>query len=150
MLIELIELKAQELLDQIKKIDAVILNKQNEVERWKDRAVNITAPVGTEKIQASGSLQKMADAVCEYVNLEEEDIRQLFQQRRYIISIIEQLSVTEYELLYNIYVLQLDFDDAAEAASRSRSWVNSAHGRALQNVQRILDRQKVNETVQNC
>lgn len=139
-------IKAQDFLDQIKKIDTVILNKQNEVERWKDRAVNITSPVGSEKVQASGSLQKMADAVCEYVKLEEEDIRQLFKQRRYIISVIEQLNVTEYELLYNIYVLQLDFDDAAEAATRSRSWVNSAHGRALQNVQRILDSEKVKET----
>lgn len=142
--------KAQDFLDQIQKIDAIIFNKQNEVERWKAIATSITAPIGSEKVQASGSLQKMADAVCEYVDIEEEDIRQLFKKRRYIISVIEQLTVTEYKLLYNIYVLQLNFDEAAETAEKSRSWVNSTHGRALQNVQRILDRKKVNENVQNC
>lgn len=141
------ELKAQDLLDQIKKIDTMIENKQAEVERWKAIATNTTAPTGTEKIQASGSLQKMADAICEYVDLEEEDIRQLFKQRRYIISVIEKLTLTEYELLYNVYVLQLDFDEAAEAVKRSRSWVNSTHGRALQNVQRILDNEIVKEIV---
>lgn len=140
-------IKAQNFLDQIVKIDTIIENKQSEVERWKERATSITAPTDSERVQNSGSLQKMADAVCEYVKLEEEDIRQLFKERRYIISIIEQLSITEYKLLYNIYVLQLNFDEAAEELEKSRSWVNSQHGRALQNVQRILDSEKVKEIV---
>ena len=140
-------IKAQDFLDQINKIDIMIANKQSEVERWKEKATNMTAPTDSERVQASGSLQKMADAVCEYVTLEEEDIRQLFKERRYIISVIEKLSVAEYELLYNIYVLQLNFDEAADEVEKSRSWVNSTHGRALQNVQRILDSEKVKEIV---
>ena len=93
-------IKAQDFLDQIVKIDTLIEYKQSEVERWKEKATSITAPTDSERVQNSGSLQKMADAVCEYVDLEEEDIRQLFKQRRHIIGTIEQLSVTEYKLLW--------------------------------------------------
>ena len=95
-----------------------------------------------ERVQSTGSKQKMESAIVEYINIEDEikaEIHRLFALEKEIIQRIEALSTTEYDVLHKIYVQGKDFQDVAEDHGKSYSWVISTHGRALANLQRILN-----------
>lgn len=144
--------KAKEFLGQIKKINALIENKTAEVEHWKSVALGIV-PSGVDikvngvvqqmdKVQASGSQQKMADAICKYIDLQAEinaDIDNLIDTRKNIIETIELLETEKYDLLHKVYVQGFTLDEVAAMYGFSYSWATTLHGRALKDVERILD-----------
>lgn len=135
-------MKAKEFLSQLEKLDRLIENKLIEKEQWKSIATGTTAKMGSEKVQSSGSQQKMADAVVKYVELETEIdqcIDRLIDTKKDVIAVIEQLHSTEYDVLHMVYVQHLTFFDVAEKYKMSYSWATTIHGRALKDVQRILD-----------
>lgn len=135
-------MKAKDYLGQIQKIDRLIENKQAEAEHWKEIATSCTAQSDGERVQSSGSKQKMADAVCRYMQAEAEivaAIDQLMDTRKEVIKTIEQLHTTEYDVLHKIYVQYKNFYEVAALLEKSYSWVTSVHGRALANLQKILD-----------
>jgi len=137
--------KAKEYLGQIQKIDRLIENKQAEAEHWKTIATSCTAQIDGERVQSSGRKQKMADAVCRYMQVEEEistAIDQLLDIRKEVIKTIEQLDTAEYDVLHKVYVQYKNFYAVAALMDKSYSWVTSVHGRALINLQRILDKDK--------
>ena len=136
---------AKKYLMQLKKLDAMISNKMIEKEQWKTIALGTTAQMGSERVQTSSSQQKMADAVGKYVDMGKEIdkiIDDLVDTRKDIISVIEQLEVIEYDILHKRYVQYLSFDDIAYDYDRTYTWVTTIHGRALKNVQQILERRK--------
>lgn len=96
-----------------------------------------------EKVQSSGSNQQMADAIDEYVDLENDvyGILDLIQKRDAIIKNIEKLNITEYDVLHKIYIQNMDLNEVAEECDKSYSWVTSTHGRALKNLQKILKKE---------
>lgn len=136
-------MKAQDYLKQLKMIDVRINNQIAEREHWFSIACNTTAQYGGERVQTSGSKQKMADAVMKFVDMGEEinkKIDDLCDKRSEIIATIEQLkSVTEYDLLFMVYVQYKTLQDVADKYDRSYSWATSAHGMALAHLQEILD-----------
>lgn len=134
--------EAQVFLRQLKKLDSMITNKLIEKEQWKALALGTTAQSGGERVQSSGSQQKMADAVNRYIDIEKEIdacVDRLVGTKKDVIHVIEQLEATEYDLLHKVYVQYITLEDVAEIYEKSYSWATSAHGRALVNVQRILD-----------
>ena len=70
-------MKAQDYLKQLKMIDVMIDNKISEREHWFSIACNTTAQYGGERVQTSGSKQKMADAVEKFVDMGEEINRKI-------------------------------------------------------------------------
>ena len=133
---------AKEYLKQIDKLDALIKNKLIEAQQWKDIAYGITAQMGGERVQSSGDQQKMASAIDKYVDIEreiDEHIDRLVDLRNEVISTIEQLEKEEYELLHLVYVQHVSLKDVADQMNHSYSWVTWVHGKALLNVQRIID-----------
>lgn len=145
-------MKAREYLNQLKKLNKMIENKLAEREQWKAIAQNVTPQsnsvringvlYGVEKVQSNGSQSKMADAVERYIDVENEInecIDALIDTRQEIISVIEQLATTEYDILHKLYVQYFTLHEVAEAIGYSYSWVTTAHGRALKQVQNILD-----------
>ena len=133
---------AKEYLLQVKKLDMMISNKLQEVEHWKCIATSTTTSGNGERVQASVSQQKMADAVARYMDIEREinaAIDELVDHRQEIINTIEQLPVTEYDILHKVYIQNIDFYDVADGYNKSYSWATSVHGRALRNLQKILD-----------
>lgn len=145
--------EAREFLEQVRKLDKMIDNKMYEKQHWKDSAVVITASMGGEKVQTSGSKEKMADSVCKYIDLEKEIdqcIDMLVDKRKEVIGVIEQLNANEYDLLHKIYVQYMTFEEAADTNNKSYSWVTSVHGAALNHVQNILDNRKMQKNAKNC
>ncbi len=138
-------MKAQCFLKQLKKLDVMISNKIIEKEQWRTIAMGTTTKMGGERVQTSGSQQRMADAVGKYVDMEKEIDRiidTLVDTRNDVLSVIELLNATEYDIMHKRYVQYMTFDEIAADYDRSTSWATTIHGRALKNVQKILDARK--------
>lgn len=134
--------KAVEFLSQVEKIDCLIKNKRIEIQQWKDAAVNITGNMETERVQATSSQQKMADAVNNYVDLEREiiknDIIRLNEKKKEIISVIEQLPALHYDILHMCYIQGLDLKEIAYKLEKSYSTITTHNTNALAAVEKIL------------
>ena len=138
-------MKAKNYLRQLNKLDKLISNKMAEKARWQEIARGTTSFSSGERVQSSGNQQKMASAVERYVDIEFEIVQSidaLIDKRLEIIGVIEQLNAAEYDLLHKVYVQYMTLYEAAEALNKSYSWVTTIHGRALKNVQRLLDERK--------
>lgn len=141
---------AKGFLRQIRKLDALIKNKIAEREQWKAIALGTSMQLN-ERVQFHGNQQKMAHAVEKYIDIEKEIdqcIDDLIAKKQEVISVIEQLKASEYDILHKVYVQNLTLEEAAYSCDKSYSWSTSIHGRALKNLQNILDERKevTNET----
>lgn len=140
---------AKKFLQRVKKLDCMIKNKREERRHWYEIATNITAGAAPEtgvRVQSSGSQQRMADAVDRGIDIGAEiecAIRRLYDERQKIISVIEQLNVDEYDVLYQIYVKNRSHQEVADMKGMSHSWVTTIKGIALKNVQKIIDCEKL-------
>ena len=135
---------AKKYLMQIEKINAMIENKKTEKQQWGDMATGITVKMN-EKVQSSSSQQKMADAVVNALSVQyeiDECILNLKNKKQEIIGVIEQLDVAEYDLLHKVYVQLYTLKEVQWMKKKSYSSITSLHGRALNNVQEILERMK--------
>lgn len=151
-------MNAKEFLKQLQKLDKMIENKSIEKEQWKSIALGITSSSKTiiikgvqhamDKVQAQGEQQKMADAVARYVDIEAEIvicIDKLIDAKKDVISVIEMLPAAEYDILHKVYVQNFTLDEYAASCDNSYSWATTIHGRALKEVQRILDERQFGE-----
>lgn len=138
-------LDAKHYLQQVEMLDAKISNKLIEQQQWRDVALGITANIGGERVQASSSQQKMADAIVKCVDIETEIdklIDELIDTKKKVIETIEKLySPTEYRILHMRYIQHIGLTEIAEMLDKEYTWVTTTHGRALKSVQNILDRQ---------
>ena len=157
--------EAQLYLEQISKLDATIQNKLVEKTQWMDIALGVTSGgestlvyVNGEngksgkyelqnmgRVQSSGGQQKMASAIDRCLDIEREInvlIDRLVDTRLEIIQTIEQLNAAEYDVLHKRYIQGMTPDEIAVKKGKSKSWVDTKHGRALQSVQKILDARK--------
>lgn len=130
-------------LSQVKKLDLQISNKLIEIQQWKDITLGITANMDGERVQSSGAKDKMASAIEKCVDMESEIdslIDRLIDVKKEVIQTIEQLdSPTEYDILHKRYIQFMGLQDIADSYHRDYTTITTAHGRALKNVQAILD-----------
>ena len=140
---------AKDYLRQLGKLDKLIENKFAEKSRWRDIAIGGGSSFSMEdRVQTSGSKQKMADAVCRYITIEEEinqAIDFLVDKRKEVIASIELLGTMEYDLLHKVYVQYMTLQDAADAMCKSYSWATTVHGRALKHLDAILQERGVDK-----
>ena len=134
-------MKARTYLEQIAKWDAMIRNKFIEKEQWLEVATGIVAYSDGDRVQSSGSQQRMADAADRCIDIDRQ-IDELKEKKAAVIATIELLPLDEYDLLHKVYVQHMDLQTAADAKRRSYSWATTIQGRAFQSVQKILDERK--------
>lgn len=143
---------AKDYLQQISMYDELIANKRWELQQMRHSAegmtsyaesVNINGELhAMEKVQSSGSLQRMADTICSYVDMArtiEASLIEWEKKKQEIISTIQTLPKLEYKVLHMIYVRGKDLQDVATECNRSESWAKQKRGRALKKVQKIID-----------
>lgn len=144
------KLETKEFLKQVEKLDLRIKNKLIEQQQWKDIALGITANMDGERVQSSGAKSKMADAINRCVDMEAEIdslIDNLVDLKKEVIQVIEKLdSAIEYDVLHRRYIQHQDLQEIADHYGKEYGWATTTHGRALKNVQRILDERKSYET----
>lgn len=147
--------EAKEYLLQIRKLEELITGKRWELEQMLAAAEGMTAygedvvidgqRHALDKVQSSGNPQRMADAVCSYVDVKARALQdiagwQAEQQER--ISMIQPLPETEYKLLHRVYVRGMTLRDVADEFDRTYSWATTVHGIALKRVQKALDKRR--------
>ena len=85
----------------------------------------------------------MAEAIERCVDMEAEIDRlvdKLVEIKKEVIGTLEQLdSPSDYRLLHDRYIKFMDLTSIAEKWNRDYTTITTAHGRALANVQKILD-----------
>lgn len=135
--------EAQIFLEQVEKLDAKIKNKPIEMQQWKDIALGITASMDGERVQSSGAKSKMANAVERLVDAEAEIdalVDELIDTKKKVIQTIERLdSATEYKLLHLRYIQFVPLKNIADEWNVEYTTITTTHGRALKNVQCILE-----------
>ena len=134
---------AKSYLRQVELLDAKIENKLIEQQQWRDIALGVTASIGGERVQSSGSQQKMANAINKCVDMETEInglIDELVHTKKKVIETIEKLNnPTEYKILHMRYIQYIGLTGISEKLNRDYTWVTTTHGRALKNVQNMLN-----------
>lgn len=134
---------AKEFLGQIRKIDTLINNKIIERDQWLSLALSITPSVNGERVQSSGSQQKMADALNNCIDIEREIaayIDELADKKREVLKTIEQLPEAEYDVLHKIYVQYKTLYEVADERHIAYSWATAIHGRALKRLDDVLNK----------
>ena len=146
-------MNARDFLNQLKKMEDSIKDKLEEVERLKSIALVVTAVSNNviiegekhsvDRVQSSGSQQKMADAVCKYVDLENEidnDIDMMIDKKLEVLAVINKLDKpVQCAVLRKKYVQFKSFRQIAEDLHYSYQYILESHSQALKNVQKILD-----------
>jgi len=134
---------AKEYLRQIAVLDAKINRRQKEVEELKTLATHITTTAEGDRVQSSGSMDRMASIVARWVDLEEEIgqmINRLVEVKHRIIGEIHQLEDARYiRILEMRYVDRETFEQIAVTMHMDIRHIFRLHGYALQEfTQKIL------------
>lgn len=136
--------EAQMFLERVEMLDAIITNKLIEQQQWKDVALGITANMGGERVQSSGSQSKMADALNKVIDMEAEIDRavdKLIDKKREVTAVLEQLTnATEYRVLHMRFIQYKSLQEIADEFGKDYDYVKMVNGRAIASVQRILDK----------
>ena len=140
-------MKAKEYLMQIKRLDSIISNKQEEVARLEELVTSTNALSTGDRVQSSGTQDKLGDTVSKICDLKRElalDIARLIEVRGEIIKVIDQVEDADLiDLLYKKYYQFKTWEKIACDMNYTYRWVTKLHGKALAEVQRILDKQEL-------
>ena len=131
-------MQAEQYLDRIKKIDAMIKNKLRDHARWVEIAEGFGGAALGDRVQSSRNLHKGADAIGNYIDIERE-IESLKQERLRIIQNIERLPAEEYEVTYMLYVENYSMKEVAHSKKRSYDWVKDRKYSGWALIQDMLD-----------
>ena len=131
-------------LRQVEMLDTKIKNKLIEQQQWRDIAMGITANIGGERVQSTGSQQKMADAINKCIDMETEInglVDALIATKKEVIATIEKLdSPIEYDILHKRYIQYYELKEIAEHYGKEYGWITTNHGRALKSVQKLIEK----------
>ena len=136
--------EAEVFLKSVEKIDAILENKLIEQQQWRSIATSGSANMEGERVQSSSPKSKLENAVVNCVAMEDEIcecVDKLIEEKRKVTKVIESLySPMEYKILHMRYIQYISLSDIADRLNREYTWVTTTHGRALKNVQKILDK----------
>lgn len=125
----------KEYLSQVSRINKMINNKLSEVYQIKTLACSISVAVGEERVQSSGSQDRLGNTVAKFVDLEKEVdvmIDELIEKRKILINQIDSLeNEIYYELLTLKYIKGDKLDKIADDMGYSFRQITRIHGAAL-------------------
>lgn len=136
---------AHDYLSQITDLDESIKSKVLYIGKLKDEAKRTSAKLEGERVQSSGSKQKMEKAVVKYVHIEQTELQDLRDRRQAILDTMAMLPTLEHDVLFKYYVLGYKLNDIKKAYNRSYQWARDKRRYALKLLQKILDERKENE-----
>lgn len=122
-------------LGQIRHLDNIIDNRIKERSRLRERITSISTEIKGERVQTSGTKDRVGDAVAKLVDLEreiDELVDKLIDKRRVITEQLEGLSDPDYyQILYLRYVERKSFCEISSAIDRPERTVKRFHDRGM-------------------
>ena len=131
---------AEQYLSQIELIDTTIAIKRKEYARLVNRADSVGGLSLGERVQSTRNLQRGADTICEYIDIERE-LQALQARKKAILDTIGRLPSKEYRILYRVYFEGAMIKELPSEFKKSYSWVLLMKRKALEHLQDILDEQ---------
>ena len=113
------------------RFERMIRNKMSEIQRYRDLVTSITVENKQDKIQTSGSKDKLGDFASKIVDMENV-IGRMKKARETIIKQIEGMEdVDDYQILYSRYIDDDNLFVIKDIIHCSKSQVYRLHDRAL-------------------
>lgn len=144
-------MKAINYLKQIKSMDAKINADIEELASLEALATRTTSVLGGERVQTSGSQQKMADCVAKIVDLMEQinaEIDRFIDYKQEARELISECDAECITLISKRYFQFKTWESIAVDMNFTYQWVSGGlHQKALSQVQKALDERmgKINE-----
>lgn len=139
-------MKAREYLQQLRKMDLMIINKKTQILFLWDMARSITSTLKEVNVQGSGSADPMADTVAKIVDLQTEiksDIDHYVEAKLEAIRLINMVDNDEYiSILFRRYINYDSWRMIASDMHYTRQSVIKKHDLAIDAFQAVLDSQK--------
>jgi hypothetical protein len=133
---------AKTYLNQIRKAEIKITDGLEELERLNALATKVTSAMDGEAVSGSKNPDKMADAVCKIIKLQEEinrDVDKYVDIKSEALELLSQIeNPTHYKILHSRYVLYKTWEQIACEIGFTYQWVCQLHGVALQEFEKIL------------
>lgn len=134
--------EAQEYLLQVKKLDANIYSKLEQVAHLKAMTLKITTTLKQDVVSGGGNQDKIGDAIAKIIDLENEinqDIDAYVDKKREICMVIEKVKdPDQMAVLQKRYLLYESWEQIALEMYCTYRNVCYIHGRALQAVTELL------------
>lgn len=132
---------AKQYLSQIEILDKRIQNKLSEEYQLRSLATNISVSNNSERVQTSGSGDRVGNIVAKIVDVQSEIdqiVDDYLKQKADVIHTIESVSVPNfYQLLFKKYVEYKSLNDISEEMGYSLQHVKRLHSQALNEVKKI-------------
>ena len=113
-------IKTKNYLSEIRRMTAIIENREMDKAKWEALACNISAKIKEDVVQTSPNYDKIGDYATEIVMLERE-IEDCRNQKMKIIRQIEMMpNVNHVTALSMVYVRDMTTDDIADDRDRSK------------------------------
>lgn len=136
--------EAKEFLRQYQDALVDIRNLEAEAEEIETLAMSITVSTDGDRVQSSGKKDRMADLAAKVADLEMEimDMRtDALNVLQIVERIIAQVEDKDYrQLLHMRYIEKRTWEEIAVSLKKSWRWTCSLHGKALQAVQEIIEK----------
>ena len=137
---------AVELLTRLENINACIKNTSEDIADMKNVAYGLSGRKTEEKVQTTANPHKMENAIVKYINIEENELEALLQERKHIIDTLKRLNTKHYDFLHKRYVMGLGLEDIANEEGYSYAWASTTHCRAKESLQKLLNEREHNGT----
>ena len=137
---------AKEFLQKVKIYDSHINEKLEELARLKELTTKITASYGGDVVSGTHNQDKLGDAVAKIADLESDidnAVDAYVDKKKEVSAIIDKIDNPNYiDILYKRYFGYKSWESIACEMNYTYQWVCELHGRALQEVKKLLKTQK--------
>ena len=128
-------MNTKQYLNQVRRYDRMISNKLSEIYQLKTLATSISVATDGDRVQSSGSKDRMGNTVARLVDLERETdklIQVYTEKRQVIISQIDSMEdMNFYDVLFHRYIEGKTFEAISEDMHYSWRQVMRIHDDAL-------------------
>jgi len=135
-------MNAKDYLMQVKRLDYLIKNKQDEIEKLKAMTLN-GENYGGERVSTSPNPQSQENLyikIIEFKNRLESDVIKSIELKKEIISVIDKVTNADYVyILHERYLNFKTWEEIAVEMNYTYRWITELHGRALIEVEKILN-----------
>lgn len=134
---------AKEYLNQVRNLESKMKILKEEIDTLREMVVSTGAIQQGERVLSSGTQDKMAEKICK-INEKECEWNDLMREfalaRANVIINIQKLNNPEYEqILYKRYCQSKKWEEIALEMNYTYQWVCKLHGRALLELDKVLN-----------